>query len=178
MTPTLLRDLNSLALLDALTGDTDHRPNNYFVRLDEQGNYEGVISYDNDAPTAFFPTSSLRKKTTLNMAPNLDKDGSLNLACLSKKVAEAFQSLSESELDPLRDYLTPICVHYLKKRLKSLQKAIKIAFKNNPHFLRDDDAWTMDDIRSDLKRSPGKTYLQSFTVDCYYDDGAHPYDRC
>ena len=62
ITPELLRELTSLNILDALCYDNDHRINNYFTVQDGEGSFVGVASFDNDAPSVFFPSAKVNFK--------------------------------------------------------------------------------------------------------------------
>lgn len=48
------RDCNSLNILDAICHEKDHRPGNYFVKLNKDGKVATLQAFDNDAPMTFF----------------------------------------------------------------------------------------------------------------------------
>lgn len=53
ITPKFQRDCNSLNVLDAICHERDHRPGNYFVRLNSNGEVDSLEAFDNDAPMTF-----------------------------------------------------------------------------------------------------------------------------
>ena len=88
ITPKFQRDCNSLNVLDAICHERDHRPGNYFVRLNSNGEVDSLEAFDNDAPMTFSLTGNINLVTYWGSSPLLLSDGALNLVHVDKKLAQ------------------------------------------------------------------------------------------
>ncbi len=177
VTPTLLRALTDLNFIDVLIHDNDHRANNYHVISDADGKYVDVCSYDNDGPTVFMPTPATSVKTAVGYSP-LVKRGKINRPHMSRELAENILNFDRRKLTAYRELLSRLQVSCLKRRMKTVQKAIAKTVGSNPLFLIDRDGWKSEHISEELSGKYGKTYLASLINDCYYPAGKHLFDTC
>lgn len=178
VTPSLLRELTSLNILDVLCNDDDHRVNNYHTVTDDENKYVSVMSFDNDAPKVFFPSAKVRFKHSANCSCLIDRRGLINRPHMDRGLAEAVLKLTKKSLKNFRNYLNSLQRSFLWIRIRKLQSAILKTIKTNPSFLLEKDGWTAEHIKEDLSGKYGKTYLVSFLTDYYYPDGLHPFDMC
>lgn len=177
ITPALLCDLTSLNVLDALSGDGDHRVNNFNTVVGAAGEYMGVVSYDNDGPDAFFPSARLKYGGATGCS-ELVAGGRFNRPHLDKTLAERILGLDRRSVKDFSAYLTYAQRACLWARIKRLKRAVLKTVGENKDFLRSGGSWTEEDILEDISGRYGKTYLCSFLADCYYPGGLHPFDIC
>ena len=173
VTPALLKALTDLNFLDAVCGDNDHRVDNYFT-LTDGDKFTGGVSYDSDGPTAF-GLSGPNLKHSLRCSPLICR-GKIARAHMDRGLAERLLAITREDLKKLSAYLTGLQLHFLWKRVKRLQRAVRRTAKANPAFLAEN--WTEEFIREDLSGKYGKTYLVSFLTDCDRSAGPSPLDIC
>lgn len=155
---SLQRELLNLNLLDLITFQPDHGPNNYNADLDKDGNYS-VCAFDNDNPYTLFPIPFI----TLGFAgcaPFVDKNGMILRPCLDKNTADNISKINFASLESrLKPYLNYIQRQALVIRIKKVQKAIEKTAAANDNFLRDmpdcDDSF----LNAELSGACGETYL-------------------
>lgn len=175
VTPSLLKALTDLNFLDAVCSDNDHRVDNYFTLTDGEGNFIGVVSYDNDGPSVFGLSDRPDQRHSLRCSP-LIRGGKINRAHMDRGLAERLLAIRAGDLKKLSVYLTYAQVRALRKRVECLQRAVRRTAKSDPAFLADN--WTEDFVREDLSGKYGKTYLVSFLTDCDCSAGLSPLDVC
>lgn len=175
VTPSFVRALNNLNLLDVLTGDNDHRVGNYNVIGEEK--YISVKSYDNDGPSCFSLTARVNTKNQVGCSPFLTRKGEINRAHFDREVANALLSIRREDIGVLRTNFTRLQVYGLWKRIKKVQKAIEKTVKQRAEFLLTEGEWTERLAYQDVLAEYGKTYLKSFLTEGYYECGLHQFDR-
>lgn len=175
--PLLLKDMNALSLFDAISGDNDHNPNNYRVVEDANGLFASLSVFDNDCPRAFPKSTSIGEGNAL-LDGLIKEDGSLDIVGLDEGFFERLLKIERADLSSLEDLLDEERVVSLFSRISTLKEALRASASKNPSFARKKGAWTIADLRRDLLESGRKTYLKSFVDDCFFEDGAHPFDLC
>lgn len=176
ITPSLLHHLNSLSILDAISGDNDHRVGNYNVICDENGAYVCVISYDNDSPSTFLPTPFFAK-SIMNCSHIIAKNGQINRVALDKNLALSVLGIYKKTLKTtLCDYLSSLQIFCVWQRVKRLKKAIAKTIKAREDFVKENNEWNEALLSKELSGAYGKTYLVSFVSDGYFESGLHDFD--
>lgn len=176
-TPYLLRSLTDFNILDALTFDHDHRIGNYYVTEYKNGKYEKICSYDNDATMVFALSAKINFRNQIRCSGIVRKDGEINRAHISETTANAVLSVDREEINTLSTYLNAMQIYCTWLRIKKLKKAIKKTIKNRKGFLLAENEWLFTHIQQDLCSQYGKTYLKSFLLDGYFENGLHDFDR-
>ena len=176
VTPELLRALTNLNLLDALTGDNDHRIGNYHVAKNELRKYYAVFSFDNDSPDTFKLSSSVRRSNLIGCSPFVGKDGLINRAHFDADAATALLQIKKADLKARLPYLGMMQQSFLWGRVRKIQNAITKTVGSRGDFLVSPTDWRMEHVNSDLSPRYGKTYLASLLSDCYFESGLHDFD--
>ena len=159
------RDCNSLNILDAICHEKDHRPGNYFVKLNKDGKVATLQAFDNDAPMTFFLTSNINLKTYWGSSALLTSSGTLNLTHLDKKLAENILGLTKGKVySGLRGILTKIQIHFVWRRIYNMQMAIRKTCQKNPDFLLCENEWSQETIREELRNKNLNTYMKIFCM--------------
>lgn len=176
VTPTLLRDLTNLNLLDALTGDNDHRIGNYHVVKNGTGEYSALISYDNDSPDTFKLSSSVHRPNLIGCSPLVDRGGIINRAHLDGDTVYRLTEIKKTDLNALLPYLGRMQISFVMARIRKVRKAILKTARVRSQLLIPRTDWKKEHIKEDLSPKYGKTYLASLLSDCYFETGFHEFD--
>ena len=99
ISPGFQRDTLIMNMLDVLCFQKDHRPNNYFCVLDGLGRVSGLFVFDNDCPSTFFPSPSIRFQSYVKCSPFVTREGYINRPFLDKATAGCFMGLCEEQLN-------------------------------------------------------------------------------
>lgn len=151
----LQRELMALNVLDVLTGQPDHGPNNYNVYEKADGGY-GVRAFDNDNPRTFFPSCSV-KASLAGCAPMVGKDGMINRPFMDRALAERLKAVDKAALKRrLSPYLNSLQTRAIIKRLNKLNVAIG---RSDRLCLIDGDAWGEATVKQEMGGEYGITYL-------------------
>ncbi|MBR6593627.1 MAG: hypothetical protein IKK83_00375 [Clostridia bacterium] len=152
---SLQRELMALNVLDVLTGQPDHGPNNYNVYGKAEGGY-GVCSFDNDNPRTFFPSCSV-KASLAGCAPLVGQDGIINRPFMDRALAERLKAVDRAALKRrLSPYLNSLQIRTIIKRLNKLNAAI---CRSDRLHLIDGDAWGEATVKQETGGAYGLTYL-------------------
>ena len=163
ITPKFQRDCNSLNVLDAICHERDHRPGNYFVRLNSNGEVDSLEAFDNDAPMTFSLTGNINLVTYWGSSPLLLSDGALNLVHVDKKLAQKILKLKDEEIvNSLKLILSKIQVWFVCKRIHKMQKAIKHTMQKSADFFISDTEWNEKTIKEELSSDTINSYLKFF----------------
>lgn len=120
----LVRDLNSLNIMDALCTEGDHRPDNYNLVLDN-GKITSICAYDNDSPLSFFLTSGTHR-TSMSTGDIVDKGLLRNKKYLDIKFCNKIKKTSSSQIRKYAfPYLSRWQLFFLICRYKKIQDAVK-----------------------------------------------------
>lgn len=165
ITPKFQRDCNSLNVLDAICHERDHRPGNYFVRLNSNGEVDSLEAFDNDAPMTFSLTGNINLVTYWGSSPLLLSDGALNLVHVDKKLAQKILKLKDEEIvNSLKLILSKIQVWFVCKRIHKMQKAIKHTMQKSADFFISDTEWNEKTIKEELSNDTINSYLKIFCM--------------
>ncbi|NSE04723.1 hypothetical protein G4422_15145 [Blautia wexlerae] len=165
ITPKFQRDCNSLNVLDAICHERDHRPGNYFVRLNSNGEVDSLEAFDNDAPMTFSLTGNINLVTYWGSSPLLLSDGALNLVHVDKKLAQKILKLKDEEIvNSLKLILSKIQVWFVCKRIHKMQKAIKHTMQKSADFFISDTEWNEKTITEELSSDTINSYLKIFCM--------------
>ena len=165
ITPKFQRDCNSLNVLDAICHERDHRPGNYFVRLNSNGEVDSLEAFDNDAPMTFSLTGNINLVTYWGSSPLLLSDGALNLVHVDKKLAQKILKLKDEEIvNSLKLILSKIQVWFVCKRIHKMQKAIKHTMQKSADFFISDTEWKEKTIKEELSSDTINSYLKIFCM--------------
>lgn len=174
LTPDFQRAMLNMNLLDVITHEQDHSPNNYNVVIDDRGFASGISVYDNNGVGTFSLNFGIDYETYKKCSSFLRADGTVNRPCLDKTVANAVMMLTWKEVkDTLSPWLSKPVIWCTWNRIVALQQAIKRSIESNPDFLRDREAFTEKTIDAELSGRYGKTYLVSFFQDCLEREKYH-----
>lgn len=153
---SLQRELLNLNLLDLITYQVDHGPNNYNVVVDDDCS---VIAFDNDNAKTFFPDI----KVTSPLAccqPFINKKGFVDRPYFDKAVFEKLVELDVKVLNSdLKPYLNVLQRTALSIRINKVKKAMLKTQRVNNSFLCDVLDWSIQTAVEELSGIYGKTYL-------------------
>lgn len=127
--PELQRQLIRLNFLDILCRHTDHRPGhdgNYNVSFNEKGEVCGVSAFDNDAPTSFLPSGSIKFGTSAMTTSLITKDKIITRPFLCKDIVEKVMDVNVTKMkNSVGEYLSPLQCYFIGIRLQALKQSIK-----------------------------------------------------
>lgn len=167
LTPQFQRCMSCLNLLDAITHEMDHSPNNYFVVTDNSGKAVGLSVFDNNGIGTFSLNTSAAFTTYKHCSPFLREDGTVNRPHLDLELARRLQVLTKGQLTgALSPYLRPAQLHALRRRIRAVSDAISKTAELDPMFLLNTGDWSEKTIGLELSGRYGKTYLLSYLQDC------------
>lgn len=113
--------LDVLNVLDVLCRETDHRPGNYSVILDDCGKAFSIKAFDNDSVLAFFPSLSIKKSRT-GVSSLIGRGGCFNRETIDENFKKTFINITEKQLDTaVKPYLNAIQRYALKRRFSKLK---------------------------------------------------------
>lgn len=164
ITPAFQHALMNLNVLDVLTHDADHSPNNYNVVLDSNEMAIGVSCFDNNGVGTFSCSGSISFETFKKCSPFVDSVGMINRPYLDKNLIRRIQEVRFIELfKRLRTNLRFYQIFAVWIRMK---KVIHAVSRISSDRLLDDSAWGEDTIQEELSGRYGKTYLVGYIEDC------------
>lgn len=171
LTPQFQRSMTCLNLLDAITHEMDHSPNNYFVVTDDGGKAIGLSVFDNNGIGTFSLNTSAAFTTYKHCSPFLREDGTVNRPHLDLESVRQLQNLTKQQLSAaLSPYLRPAQLHALRRRIRAVSTAISKTAALDPAFLLNAEDWSDKTIERELSGQYGKTYLLSYIQDCCVPD--------
>ncbi len=151
------KELINLNVLDLVSHQVDHGPNNYTFLND--GKKSCVCAFDNDNPYTFLPVPFV-SVSFAGCSPFVDKNGVIARPYLDIGLCEKINTLNISKLEKdLKPYLNFIQRMALSQRLKLLKKAIKKTQKTRQNFLLSDSDWNDKTVAEELSGKYGVTYL-------------------
>lgn len=155
----LQRDLINLNIIDILTFQTDHGPNNYNVWMDNSAQYR-VCAFDNDNPNTFFPLPIISYPFS-QCTPFIDKNGLVARPHVDQTMAANLENMSLQELKTkLKPYLNFIQIYSVVLRVKKLNRAIMKTQQKRAGFLLNDD-WNENTANEEISGCYGTTYFVS-----------------
>ena len=167
LTPDFQRAMLNMNLLDVITHEQDHSPNNYNVVMDDSGLASGISVYDNNGVGTFSMNIGIDYETYKRCSSFLRADGTINRPCLDKRVAERILNLKWQDLyKALVYYVSKPIILCTWARIKALKRAIIRSLERDSGFLLSAEAFSERTIEMELDGTFGKTYLNSFLQDC------------
>lgn len=169
ITPSLQRDLSNLNILDVITHEQDHSPNNYNVIMDNNGLVTGIHAFDNKGNGTFFLRSTLDFQTFKNCSSFIRPDGTINRPYISNEVFTQLKQITPKKIyASLHKNLNLLQIFFCWKRVQVLIKSIeKTLSEKNDFSLLDKTQWSDETIKTELNGAYGKTYLISFYSDVF-----------
>ena len=120
----LKEKLDILNVLDVLCRETDHRPGNYNVILNDRGEAISIKTFDNDSVLAFFPSLSI-KNSRSGVSSLIGRDGCFNREGLDEHFKKTFINITDKQLDLIaKPYLNAIQRFALKRRFSKLKSLL------------------------------------------------------
>lgn len=172
---TFLRDLTNLEYFDALCYQLDHRLDNYYVTRNENGAFEHVVAFDNDALRTFFVSPSLPRRTYADATCVLAGDGTVQRPYMDKEFAERLKKLSRKDIKKeLGEYLSLVQHICLCRRVRSLQRAVEKTAERRSDFLVSD--WTGVSAQNAASSEWGRTYFWLYLNDTLMLDRAKQFE--
>ncbi|MGM9642817.1 MAG: hypothetical protein ACI3XI_06370 [Eubacteriales bacterium] len=152
----LQRELVNLNLLDLISYQPDHGPNNYNVEI---GDDCRVVAFDNDNAKTFFPNI----KVTAPLAgcrPLINKKGFIDRPYFDRNVFEKLVELDVKALNnDLKLYLNVLQRIALLIRIIKVKRSISKTKSVNNCFLCDASDWSIQTAKEEISGIYGKTYL-------------------
>lgn len=168
LSPQLQRELNRLSLLDALTGENDHCPENYHL-LVHRDRADGIRVFDNNSMQTFNLQWDVSVETILKCAPYVNHQGLLNRPYVDAQMAERLGRISVWELfRGLRPYLSALPILSLWIRMGRIRKAIEKSVAMGSARSVGYEEWTGQMLEKELSLDQIKTYLHSYLSDCVH----------
>ena len=116
VSPQLQIQMNTLQLLDVISYEKDHRPDNYNLIMNGS-KCEGVCAFDNDSPLSFWCTKNISFNTYVGCTASI-KAGVVTLICIDKCFANKLVSYKKTEINELLSgYLTKYQLLCLNQRI-------------------------------------------------------------
>lgn len=158
--PSVQRELNILHILDVICFEKDHRPGNYYVKQNKEGELTGISVFDNDSPASFFIWPSVRFSTYYGCVPLLDSNNCFAIGYIDKCFFDKLNSVKFEELTSnLSPFLSKVQIISLFFRIKSIIKGVEHAIAQNKVKVLGKEQWTMDTLKDELSGRYGQTYL-------------------
>lgn len=155
---SLQQQLLALNVLDVICYQPDHGPNNYSVRIDNDG-AAVICAFDNDNPYTFFPRLSV-SHSFVGCAPLVGKDGRIARPYMDKDLANRILNWDIKALEiRLKPFLNSIQRKALRIRIKKLQCAIQRTIKSNRLFLATKEDCPDSYVTKELMGYYGETYF-------------------
>lgn len=133
---SLQKELLCLNILDVICHQTDHGPDNYNVKVGDNG-YCELCAFDNDNPQTFFPWFTVRSPLS-GCAPLVDRKNLIRCPHMDRRLADNLRRLNLTELRlQLKPYLNRLQIAAMMVRISRLNRAIANTQKINPKFLID-----------------------------------------
>lgn len=158
-TPSLLRDLSNLEILDTICFEPDHGANNYMLKVGDNGKIIHICAFDNDNPRDFFISSDCSNSLTSETKSIVSSSGYFNRKYADIDSVGKLLSLTRKDVcKELSPYLNDLQLYFCWSRIKVLQKAIeKSLATGNLRLLRSDE-WTQQMVDDEISGKNGRTY--------------------
>lgn len=163
ITPSFQRAMNMMNMMDVISHDADHSPNNYNVIFDSQRKATGVSCFDNNGVGSFPLSASICFETYKHCSAIMNADGSFNRPYVDRALKNTLESIRLSDLLILKDHLRFLQILFVRIRIKRLIKAL--SGLSSDRVLSEED-WNQATIEKELSGEYGKTYLTGYLVDC------------
>lgn len=157
--PSVQRHLVNLNVLDSICYEKDHRPGNYNIIQDNNGDVVDICAFDNDCQWTFFPSFTPNFKSYAGSS-HLIKGKLFNRPFLDRKLFDRIENLTRSNLyDSLESYLNVLQIEACWWRIQKIRNSLKRALTIGRLRLLDDEEWNEDTMKDELNGKYGNTYL-------------------
>lgn len=158
-TPSLLRDLSNLEILDTICHEPDHGANNYMLVVDETEKITHICAFDNDNPKDFFISTDCKHSLTTETKSMITKNGCFNRKYADKDIVGKLLSLNRKTVfKELNPYLNCLQLHFCWLRVRSLQKSIEKSLDIDKLCLLSHSEWTQQMVDDEISGKNGRTY--------------------
>ncbi len=159
----LQKQLNQLNLLDVITHELDHGPNNYGVKFNGGG--YSLCAFDNDCPDTFALSANVNIRGAFEGSPFI-KNGMINRPYLDEKMVKRILEIRKKDLHRyLHDSLAPMQIYFVWRRLNRLKKYLSKSIKKGVVLLLNEQ-WNEATIQEELSNKYGRTYLRVYCEKC------------
>lgn len=154
---SLQHELTNLNVLDCISMQKDHGPNNYTVFKD--GESCSVCAFDNDNPATFMPLPLVTISLS-GCTPLVNKNGMILRPYFDKDLAGRLIALDTARLEKeLKPYLNFFQRKAVTQRIALLKKAITKTSAKKPDFLLNINEWNDKTVKEELNNTSVITYL-------------------
>lgn len=155
---SLQRELTKLNIIDLISYQTDHGPNNYCITIDESEQCR-ICAFDNDNPSTFFPVPFVSCSLS-QCSPLIDRDGLIARPYMDKATAANIQNINLRELKgKLKPYLNFLQIYTVALRVEKLKRAIAKTQRQRAMFLLSADEFNENLLNEEMRGTFGTTYL-------------------
>lgn len=163
ITPSFQRAINRMNIMDVISHDADHSPNNYNVIFDSQRKAAGISCFDNNGVGSFPLSASICFETYKQCSAIVTADGSFNRPYVDGALKNTLQHIRLHDLLSLKEHLRSLRILFVWFRIKRLVKVL--SGLSSDRILSEPD-WSPSTIEKELSGQYGKTYLTGYLVDC------------
>lgn len=150
----ILDELNVLNVIDVLCNEKDHKPENYSIMSDNNGNAFGICAFDNDSPNSFFISSRVNMQSYLGSS-SMFLDNQINRAYLNGTFMDAIISANTESFSELSLYLNKYQYRAFLKRLKLIRDIFVVAREENQFIVES----VRECVYEELSGKYGDTYI-------------------
>ena len=151
-------ELTKLNIIDLISYQTDHGPNNYNISIDKSEQCR-ICAFDNDNPSTFFPIPFVSHSLS-QCSPLIDRDGLIARPYMDKTTAANIQNINLRELKgKLKPYLNFLQIYAVALRVEKLKRAITKTQRQRAMFLLSADEINENLLNEEMRGTFGTTYL-------------------
>ena len=156
--PLLQKEFLNLNILDAICFEKDHRPDNYNVIFNKNGDAESICVFDNDSPMSFFLSNKISFETYEGCSP-LVKGKWFYRPFIDSTVYKRINNINKQEIvEALAPYLHHAQIDAFISRFTSLKKAINKSIESGKCKLIEKE-WNSKTMETELSGAYGLSYL-------------------
>ena len=160
--PSVQRELNILHILDVICYEKDHRPSNYYVKQNKEGELTGISVFDNDSAASFSILPSVRFSTDYGSVPLLDSNNCFAIGYIDRCFFEKLNSVNFEDLTSnLSPFLSKVQILSLFIRIKRIIKGVENAIRQDKIQVLNENQWTKETLDDELSGRYGQTYLET-----------------
>ena len=156
-------------MVDVVTHEMDHNPNNYRVKL-RNGRAVGLSLFDNNGGGTFCRKTNISFRTYKGYGPLFDIKAQLTVPYLDRELLDRFRALSLFRLlRSLRPLIGVSRKFFVYLRIKSLLRCCR---KVSPERILGPTEWSEQTVHEELNWGNLHSYLFNYLEDCCVPDGA------
>lgn len=159
--PKFQMALTNLQILDTITNEQDHSPENCFIEI-TNNRLVGVTAFDNEG--GFGLGTNLQRGLCWNRTSALiNKNNRINLPHVSKPLAEKILGTTDNNIkNALSDLLSKSQIDSCITRFNRLKSALYDTISENDTFLLENNEWSDDTVSEEISGKYGDTYFVYF----------------